>query len=486
MQINPNHFPFSFPSTERPSTHAPLFSNLNSSQSTLDCRPLPCTFSFHRNCHRDASKHTQNTLICNKQSTSHILSHTTRVLAAHRVLPNPRNTARASRVPIARSIASPNKHRSLFNSTSNNRLHAHVLLTFERTMRLTQALRHMYLPGIGKEVHLFIQALRTQEDQARVIQYIFKKYSKIRGGELRKDTFVHGDEDDLVGRVLRGGQGVVQAHLPGVVRGDLELHPPAADGRRQPTVVLQRDEAPRGGRSQGDFDGDARRVPSEADGTAAQGVRAQGVRGGLPTVREAGSGRVFCLLHKVLRIAAVLLPTTMNGAEAHTLRTHATRSVAVILRALPAQCVLLGDNRARPCLAMPCRRLRSPTFGFPLPITPLSHSHLLTRISRHPKNAHFSVKSNPGALIVKVRRISCSRSSPNPRSKRCAFYVSLHPTHPIPASRSYQRCCGNPARLRSDRPILLRNALLSSNNAFSSHFRFRIAFILCRTGFANL
>lgn len=105
-------------------------------------------------------------------------------------------------------------------------------------MRLTQALRHMYLPGIGKEVHPFIQALRTQEDQARVIQYIFKKYSKIRGGELRKDTFVHGDEDDLVGRVLRGGQGVVQAHLPGVVRGDLELHPPAADGRRQPTVVL--------------------------------------------------------------------------------------------------------------------------------------------------------------------------------------------------------------------------------------------------------
>ena len=144
------------------------------------------------------------TLICNKQSTSHILSHTTRVLAAHRVLPNPRNTARAKRVPIARSIASPNKHRSLFNSTSNNRLHAHVLLTFERTMRLTQALRHMYLPGIGKEVHPFIQALRTQEDQARVIQYIFKKYSKIRGGELRKDTFVHGDEDDLVGRVLRG------------------------------------------------------------------------------------------------------------------------------------------------------------------------------------------------------------------------------------------------------------------------------------------
>lgn len=176
---------------------------------------------------------------------------------------------------------------------------------------------------------------------------------------------------------------------------------------------------------------------------------------------------------------------TMNGAEAHTLRTHATPSVAVILRALPAQCVLLGDNRARPCLTVPYRCRRSPTFGFPLRITPLSHSHLLTRISRHPKNAHFSVKSNPGALIVKVRRISCSRSSPNPRSKRCAFYVSLHPTHPIPASRSYQRCCGNPARLRSDRPILLRNALLSSNNAYSSHFRFRIALLWCRTSFAN-
>ena len=159
-----------------------------------------------------------------------------------------------------------------------------------------------------------------------------------------------------MGRVLRGGQGVVQAHLPGVVRGDLELHPPAADGRRQPTVVLQRDEAPRGGRSQSDFDGDARRVPSEADGTAAQGVRAQGVRGGLPVVCETCSGRVFCLLHNVLD-EAFLLPTTMNGAEAHPLRTHATPSVAVILRALPAQCVLLGDNRARPCLAVPYRAL---------------------------------------------------------------------------------------------------------------------------------
>ena len=48
---------------------------------------------------------------------------------------------------------------------------------------------------------------------------------------------------------------------------------------------------------------------------------------------------------------------TMNGADANTLRTHATPSVAVILRALPAQCVLLGDNRALPCLAMPCYAL---------------------------------------------------------------------------------------------------------------------------------
>lgn len=174
----------------------------------------------------------------------------------------------------------------------------------------------------------------------------------------------------------------------------------------------------------------------------------------------------------------------MNGAEAHTLRTHATRSVAVILRALPAHCqrnasfsVTIVHGRALPCIAMHCRRLRSPTSGFPLPITPLSHHHLLTGIPRHPKNAHFSVKSNPGALIVKVRRISCSRSSPNRRSTPCALYLSLHPTHPIPASRSYQRCCGNPARLRSDRPILLRNALLSSNNAYSSHFRFRIALL---------
>ena len=139
MQINPNHFPFSFPSTERLSTHAPLVPTLNSSQSTFDCPPLPCTFSFHRNCHRDASKHTQNTLICNKQTTSHILSHANRVLATLRALPNPRNTARAKRV----SIASPNKHRSMFNSTSNNRLHAHSFVRFTRTMRMTKAVLNM-------------------------------------------------------------------------------------------------------------------------------------------------------------------------------------------------------------------------------------------------------------------------------------------------------------------------------------------------------
>lgn len=176
---------------------------------------------------------------------------------------------------------------------------------------------------------------------------------------------------------------------------------------------------------------------------------------------------------------------TMNGAEAHPLRTHATRSVAVILRALPAQCDILGDNRARPCLAVHCRRLRSPTSGFPLPITPPPHHHLLTGISRHPKNARFSVKSNPGALIVKVRRISYATIiSESP----------LYTLHALPVTPSHssctrvapaRRCCGNPARLRSDRPFLLRSALLSSNDAYYSHFRFRIALLWCRTGFAN-
>ena len=60
---------------------------------------------------------------------------------------------------------------------------------------------------------------------------------------------------------------------------------------------------------------------------------------------------------------------TMNGAEAHTLRTHATPSVAVILRALPAQCVLLGDNRALLCIAMHCHALPciAGVFGHRLP-----------------------------------------------------------------------------------------------------------------------
>lgn len=70
---------------------------------------------------------------------------------------------------------------------------------------MTKAVLNMQLQCMrGEPLHPYVMPLRTLEDQARVIQYIFKKYSKIRGGELRKDTFVHGDEEDLVGRVLRG------------------------------------------------------------------------------------------------------------------------------------------------------------------------------------------------------------------------------------------------------------------------------------------
>ena len=143
---------------------------------------------------------------------------------------------------------------------------------------------------------------------------------------------------------------------------------------------------------------------------------------------------------------------TMNGAEAHPLRTHATRSVAVILRALPAQCVLLGDNRARPCLAVHCRRLRSPTFGFPLRITPPPHHHLLTRNSRRQRNAHFSVKSNPGALIVKVRRISYATIiSESP----------LYTLHALPVTPSYSSCTRVElvsAVLRQSCPVALRSS----------------------------
>ena len=143
---------------------------------------------------------------------------------------------------------------------------------------------------------------------------------------------------------------------------------------------------------------------------------------------------------------------TMNGAEAHTLRTHATRSVAVILRALPAQCDILGDNRARPCIAMHCRRLRSPTSGFPLRITPLSHSHLLTRNSRRQRNAHFSSKSNPGALIVKVRRISYARIiSESP-------LYTLRILRVTPSHSSYTRVALVSAVLRQSCPVALRSS----------------------------
>ena len=76
----------------------------------------------------------------------------------------------------------------------------------------------------------------------------------------------------------------------------LKPHSKGWDGYRSQKVVIMDEAEPRCWKE------------LEADGTAVQGVRAQGVRGGIRVVRETCSGRVLCLLHKVLRIAAVLLP----------------------------------------------------------------------------------------------------------------------------------------------------------------------------------
>lgn len=268
-------------------------------------------------------------------------------------------------------------------------------------MRLTQALRHMYLPGIGKEVHPFIQALRTQEDQARVIQYIFKKCSKIRGGELRKDTFVHGDEDDLVGRVLRGEVVIMDEaeprcwkNLESLVKVWGDRYPFIAEvkGSSKPIcpewfVVTSNYTLPQltDAVNRPSFFSamkrraeDGRRVISmETLGE----YRPKRMGPQLKEYERKAYEEVFQLFVKLVQgefsVCCIrffesqpcCVPTTMNGAEAHTLRTHATPSVAVILRALPAQCVLLGDNRALPCLAMHCRALPclAGVFGHRLP-----------------------------------------------------------------------------------------------------------------------
>ena len=83
-----------------------------------------------------------------------------------------------------------------------SRLHAHAFLRFVRTVRITRQILDMQLQCMeGRVLHPYIVALRTVDDQIRVIRYVMKAETKIRGAVLGKDIFVH-DKDGYIDALL--------------------------------------------------------------------------------------------------------------------------------------------------------------------------------------------------------------------------------------------------------------------------------------------
>ena len=84
-----------------------------------------------------------------------------------------------------------------------SRLHAHAFLRFVRTVRITRQILDMQLQCMeGRVLHPYVVALRTVDDQIRVIRYVMKEETKIRGGVEGKDIFVL-DKDGYVEALLK-------------------------------------------------------------------------------------------------------------------------------------------------------------------------------------------------------------------------------------------------------------------------------------------
>lgn len=83
-----------------------------------------------------------------------------------------------------------------------SRLHAHAFLRFVRTVRITRQIMDMQLQCMeGRVLHPYVVALRTVDDQIRVIKYVMKEETKIRGAVRGKDIFVL-DKDGYVEALL--------------------------------------------------------------------------------------------------------------------------------------------------------------------------------------------------------------------------------------------------------------------------------------------
>ena len=190
-----------------------------------------------------------------------------------------------------------------------------------------------------------------------------------------------------------------------------------------------------------------------------------------------------------------------RDAPKHTRNTHSrnkqptTHILSYAIRVLATLRVLPNQpNSAVHCPALPCIAVHCPALPASAVTEFRGHSTHHASLSLPPSSLDPTgtarmptFPQNPirARYREQIRRISCPTISTESELYTLAIrrVTSSHSssTRLAPA----RRCCGNAARLRSDRPLLLRNALLSSYKAFRSHFRFRIALLGCRTGFAN-
>ena len=82
-----------------------------------------------------------------------------------------------------------------------NRLHVHVYVDYNRTMRLSRRMRSIQLPGEDFVLHPHVASLSGNNGEIHVIFYMLKKETKIYGGVMGKDIFLY-EEDGFIANLI--------------------------------------------------------------------------------------------------------------------------------------------------------------------------------------------------------------------------------------------------------------------------------------------
>ena len=78
------------------------------------------------------------------------------------------------------------------------RLHAHIYIDFLRSTRMTRRLRYIQLPSEASALQPHIDSVTGNRAELYVIKYVLKKETKVYGGILGRDIFLHETDDYIV------------------------------------------------------------------------------------------------------------------------------------------------------------------------------------------------------------------------------------------------------------------------------------------------